>query len=67
MLAPFGVVLAGLLVVGVFRRGGVALWLGLLVGGLLLGDNDIDPTGAGIAAVAVFGVVRFAQLYNQTR
>lgn len=61
MLALFGGVLAIVLLCGVLRRGGLALWLALLVGAIVFGGEVTDPAGAALAAGFVFVAVRFAQ------
>ena len=43
------------------RRGGVALGLGLLVGGIVFGGDVRDPTTALVAGVVVFVAVRVAR------
>lgn len=61
MVGLIALIICGLVLVGVMRRGGLAGWVGLLVAMAVFGADPRDPFGALIAAAMGFVATRFGQ------
>lgn len=67
MVGLIALLICGLIVVGVMRRGGLAAWVGLLVGMAVFGADPRDPLGTLLAAAVGFVATRLGQSYLRER